>query len=149
MASKSYQQFTERRLRFPFLGCKLNNLELRTLKRMCDNYGIDYMEIDNTLTYYENKKHLLSLIRMLSQTLDVFEMERMAELQEQYMKDHFLCYYIMCRMAGETRSEDVGEVSSEPQMFSLKAMAPIGFSLNMYIKHKSTSHPFSLRNYVG
>jgi len=66
---------------------------------------------------------------MLSQTLDVFEMERMAELQEQYMQDHFLCYYITCQMVGETRSKDVGEVSYEPQMFSLKAMAHVGFSL--------------------
>jgi len=116
---------------------------------MCDKYGLDYQEIDNSLTYWENKKHLHSLIRMLSQTLDVFEMERMAELQEQYMKDHFLCYYITCQMAGETRSKDIGEVSSGPQMFSLKAMAPVGFSLNIYIKHKNSSHPFSLRECVG
>jgi len=60
---------------------------------------------------------------MLSQTSDVFEMERMAELQKEYMKNHFLCYYITCQIAGETKSKDVGEVSSEPQTFSLKAMA--------------------------
>jgi hypothetical protein len=107
----------------------MNTLQLRHLKRLCDKFGVDYAEIDNTLTYWENKKHLLSLIHMLSQTLDVFEMERMAELQKEYMKDHFLCYYITCQMAGETRSKDVGEVSSEPQMFSLKAMAHVGFSL--------------------
>lgn len=107
----------------------MNNLELRHLKRLCDKFGIDYQEIDNTLTYDENKQHLRFLIRMLSQTLDVFELERMAELQKQYMEEHFLCYYITCRIAGETRSEDVGEVSSEPQMFSLKAMAHVGFSL--------------------
>jgi len=107
----------------------MNNLEKRLLIRLCKKYDIDFQEIDNTLTYYENKKHLRSLIHMLSQTLDVFEMERMAELQKEYMKDHFLCYYITCQMAGETRSKDVGEVSSEPQMFSLKAMAHVGFSL--------------------
>jgi len=37
-------------------------------------------------------------------------------------------------MAGETRSKDIGEVSTEPQMFSLKAMAHVGFSLQHLCK---------------
>lgn len=119
-------------------------LELWHLKRFCDKHGIDYQEIDNTLTYWENKEHLKSFrlppklfdAGVLDDWADVLkeEQERMAELQEQYMKEHFLCYYITCRIAGETRSKDTGEVSSAPQMFSLKAMAPIGFSLKRLCK---------------
>jgi len=80
------------------------------LKRICDKYGIDYYEVDNTLTYHENKKHLLSIARMLSQSLDTFEIERMAELQKQYIKEHALSYYIACQMAGETKSSETGPV---------------------------------------
>jgi hypothetical protein len=100
----------------------LNNLELRHLKRLCDKYGIDYQEIDDTLTYYENRTHIRSIIKMLSQSLDVFELERMAELQEQYMKEHFIDYYITCQIAGETKSDETGEVPEIPetQPFSLK-----------------------------
>jgi len=87
----------------------MNNLELATLKRYCDKYGLDYQEIDNSLTFWENKKHLRSLVKMLTRTLDVFEMQRMAELQEQYIREHFLSYYLSCQMAGETKSTEVGE----------------------------------------
>jgi len=92
-----------------FFGVNMKALEFRHLKRLCDKYGLDYQELDNTLTYYENKKHLLELARMLSQSLDVFELARMESLQEQYMKEHFLSYYVLCQMAGETRSAEVGE----------------------------------------
>jgi len=97
----------------------LNNLELATLKRYCDKYGLDYYEIDNTLTYWENKKHLRSLARMLSRSLDTFELARYKALQEQYMKEHILDYYVMCQLAGETKSAKVGKpyVSSK---FSLR-----------------------------
>jgi len=97
----------------------LNNLELATLKRYCDKYGLDYQEIDNSLTFWENKKHLRSLVKMLTRTLDVFEMERMAELQKQYMKEHFLSYYVACQMAGETKSTEVSQPLN-PNSFSLK-----------------------------
>lgn len=100
----------------------MNNLELRHLKRLCDKYGIDYQEIDDTLTYYENRTHIRSIIKMLTQSLDVFELERMAELQEQYMKEHFIDYYITCQIVGETESDETGEVPEIPetQRFSLK-----------------------------
>jgi len=103
----------------------LNNLELATLKRYCDKYGLDYQEIDNSLTFWENKKHLRSLVQMLTRTLDVFEMERMAELQKQYMKEHFLSYYLACQMAGETKSTEV----EQPQHSSR-------FSLQTYIQSR-------------
>jgi len=98
----------------------MNHLELRLLKCFCDEYGIDYYEVDNTLTYHENKKHLLSIARMLSQTLDTFEIERMTELQKQYMKEHFLSYYVACQLADETKSAEVGPPLKKPS-FSLKA----------------------------
>jgi len=101
----------------------LNNLEFRHLKRLCDKYGIDYYEIDSTLTYHENKEHIQSLIRMISRSLDTFEIERMAELQKQYMKEHFVSYYLACQMTGETTSTDTGSPLEEHQ-----------FSLRDYIK---------------
>jgi len=97
----------------------MNALEFRHLKRFCDKYGIDYYEIDNTLTYYENLKHLRSIAHMLTQTLDTFEIERMAELQKQYIKEHPIAYYLACQMAGETTAADIGPPIEEFK-FSLK-----------------------------
>jgi len=87
---------------------------------MCDKYGLDYQEIDDKLTYWENKKHLHSLVRMISRSLDAWELARMGELQKQYMDEHFLSYYVMCQLAGETKSAEVGPPYEEPS-FSLKA----------------------------
>jgi len=97
----------------------LNNLELRQLKRLCDKYGIDYYEIDNTLTYWENKKHLLSIVRMLLAANDAWELERYAEQQHKYMDEHFLSYYVMCQLNGETKSDEVGKLI-EPPHFSFQ-----------------------------
>jgi len=94
---------------FSFGGVNVNNLEKRLLIRYCQKYGVDFQEIDDSLTYWENKKHLRSLVQMLTRTLDVFEIERMAELQRQYIKEHALSYYIACQMAGETKSTETGQ----------------------------------------
>jgi len=56
---------------------------------------------------------------MLSRTLDTFEIERMAELQKQYIKEHFLSYYVACSLAGETKSTEVGQPLHDSN-FSLK-----------------------------
>jgi len=56
---------------------------------------------------------------MISRTLDTFEIERMVELQKQYMKEHFLSYYVACSLAGETNSVEVGQPIDYPR-FSLK-----------------------------
>jgi len=100
----------------------LNNLELATLKRYCDKYGLDYQEIDNSLTFWENKKHLRALVKMLTRTLDVFEIERMAELQKQYIKEHPIAHYLACQMAGETTTTDIGPPVEEFK-FSLREYA--------------------------
>ena len=86
------------------------------------------------MTYAENKKHLRSLVRMLCNSLDTFELARMASLQEEYMENHALTYYVSCRVGGETKSEIVGDPDTNPQRFSLKTMTSVGFSLSAYAK---------------
>lgn len=90
-------------------------LELWHLKRICDKNGLDYQEIDNTLTYSENLQHLRSLFETKIE-------ERMKEWrseEERYMKEHALSYYIMCARNDETTSEETGP-PLEPR-FSLAA----------------------------
>lgn len=118
----------------------LSSLELYQLRRYCRKHGLDFEEIDSTLTYWENKKHLRSMVRMLSQSLDTFELARMEELQEQYMAEHALTYYISCHMGGETRSEEVGVADTSPQRFSLKTMTDVGFSLRAMVQRKGYQH---------
>lgn len=85
-------------------------LELHLLKRLCDKHGLDYQEIDSNVTYWENKAHLLGLIQQRSGSL-VTEFDRAAEsAEERYMKEHALSHYILCKMDGETESEEVGPV---------------------------------------
>lgn len=98
----------------------MNNLEMRTLLLYCDKYGLDYQEIDDTLTYWENKKHLKSIVTMLRLTGDVFEIARIESLQEQYMTEHPLHYYLSCRIVGTTRPRDIGKPVDTPGLFSLK-----------------------------
>ena len=68
-------------------------------------------------------EHLRSIAQMLTRSLDTFEMERMAELQKQYMSEHFLSYYLACQMAGETTATDIGPPVEEHH-----------FSLGEYVK---------------
>jgi len=51
------------------------------LKRYRDKYGIDYYEIDNKLTFWENKKHLRKLVRMMEHSLGTWELVRWESLQ--------------------------------------------------------------------
>lgn len=112
----------------------MNHLEQHHLMRYCRKYGLDYQEIDNSLTYWENKKHLQSLMRMLSRSLDVFEIARMEELQKQYIADHPLEYYMSYRM-NETKSHNVKK--AKPLQFSLKTKTAIGFSLQHLLQQKT------------
>lgn len=97
---------------------KLNNLEIAHLKRLCDKHGIDYYEIDSSLTYWENKKHIMGIVKMLRHSLDCFELARMESLQEQYLKEHFLSYFVMCQLNNEATPADVGKLPDPPK-FSL------------------------------
>lgn len=101
----------------------LNPLELRHLKRFCDKHGLDYAEIDDTLTYWENKEHLRSLTVRDADDLDWWRAEM--ERYNDYSREHFLQYYIDAAQRGETESKDVG-----PPIKS-------GFSLADYIKAKT------------
>ena len=111
-------------------------LELWLLKRFCDRYGIDYQEIDDTLTYWENKEHLqklrleahlppkgafgplgldLSGVSTWEQAEDKWEAQ-----MEWYLEHHLLEEYIAYRDAGWTVSEEVGEpYYPRPPRFSL------------------------------
>lgn len=58
---------------------------------------------------------------MLYLTGDTFELARIESLQEQYMTEHPLHYYLVCQLIGSTTSEDVGKPIDTPGLFSLKA----------------------------
>ena len=79
-------------------------LQLWHLKRLCRKYSIDIQEIDNSLTYSENKQHLLSLV-----TDREMDIRALRSQEEQYMKEHILSHYVVCKMEGTTKSEEVGE----------------------------------------
>ena len=97
------------------------------LKRFCDEHDLDPQEIDDTLTYWENKEHLKSLLAYVDpgsnhwRDVDLWRAE-----EERYRAEHFLHYYIMCARAGETKPKDVG-----PPIEST------GFSLTAYIQSQT------------
>ena len=76
------------------------------------------------------------MVRMLSRFLDTFELARMEDLEKQYIAENALTYYAACSMYGETKSEEVGELDTSPQQFSLKTMTDIGFSLRAMVRRK-------------
>jgi len=69
----------------------MHPFQLRALKRLCEKHGLDPQLIDDTLTYEENKKYLLSLVMKDPEDLDEDEAKSYIEW---YMKEHFLSYYI-------------------------------------------------------
>jgi len=68
----------------------MHPFQLKALKRLCEKHGLDPQLIDNTLTYEENKKHLLSLVMKDLENRE----EEAKSYTEWYMKEHFLSYYI-------------------------------------------------------
>ena len=61
----------------------------------------------------------MGFVKMLSRSLDCFELARVEALQEQYLKEHFLSYFIMCQLNKETTPAEVGKVQEPPLKFSL------------------------------
>ena len=61
----------------------------------------------------------MGFVKMLSRSLDCFELDRIESLQEQYLKEHFLSYFIMCQLNKETTPAEVGKVPEPPPKFSL------------------------------
>lgn len=107
-------------------------VERRHLERFCDKSGIDYQEIDNSLTYDEAKKHLREIKKMLSRSLDSFELARMEEQQRQYIEQSPLVYYRSHMVFGETTSDETGEPDKTQQQFSLKTKTVKLFSLRAF-----------------
>ena len=98
-------------------------LELWHLKRICDKNGLDYQEIDNTLTYAENLKHLRSLVAV---QIDERMKEVMAQ-EERYRKEYPLYDYVVYAIEGKTKSKETGAPLESPEA---------RFSLVDYIKSK-------------
>jgi len=83
----------------------MNALQLWHLQKFCDQHGLDYQLIDNTLTYSENKDQLNLLVpKDLDALLEAGESQL-----EQHMTDHFLTFYVNRTSEGATISEKTGE----------------------------------------
>jgi len=91
----------------------LNSLQIWRLKHLCDVHRLDPQEIDNTLTYSENKKHLESLVTDRDRSVE------WASEQERYVKEHALSQYIAAILDGTNVSEEMG--SPQQPRFSLAA----------------------------
>ena len=104
-------------------GDYLNALERWLLKRFCDKHGLDFQEIDSTLTYYENKQHLCSLV--MGPLFPDVNLRVWRSQMERYQREHILEYYVSATLDGETKSDEVG-----------KPYYP-RFSLAMYIQLNS------------
>ena len=99
-------------------------INLWLLKRFCDRYGLDYQEIDDKLSYWENKAHL-RMLRLQAQLprkdygalkTDIGGLTKWEDQEEawaaqmaEYIAEHLLEEYIAYRDAGWTVSEEVGE----------------------------------------
>lgn len=71
----------------------MHHFQKYALLRICERHGLDPQEIDDTLTFSENKAHLLSMIPRDEKTL----IENGKSAKEWYMKEHFLTYYLSVR----------------------------------------------------
>jgi len=91
---------------------------MRHLLNFCRKYELDPYEIDNTLTYAENKKHLESLVPDFDPESN---MDQWKAAEEQYLAEHALSHYLACMLEGKTKSKDIGEPISKPR-FSLRAL---------------------------
>lgn len=92
--------------------------QLRHLRKFCQKHELDEHFIDSTLTFYENKKYLKSLVPNFDPET---HLDEWGSKEEEYMTNHFLWFYISCIRDGTNRSAQDGEpVESTPQ-FSLRA----------------------------
>lgn len=62
----------------------MNTLEKRLLQRFCEEHGLDYQLIDDTLTYDENKKQLMAMVGLSGQKVDYEEWWESLPLNEIY-----------------------------------------------------------------
>lgn len=97
----------------------MNALERWHLRRLCDKWEIDYQEIDSTLTYWENKRHILSLVAERVYPLDPLVKRDWRSLEQKYMEEQFLTYYVCCVEDGLTIPKESGHLLHYPR-FSLE-----------------------------
>ena len=110
-------------------------LERRHLVRLCKKHGIDTQEIDSSLTYWENKDHLMEIARILNGSIRMEEQEKrymteileMAEQEKWYMATFPLEYYRSLSLP-----YNIGAPDTNMQQFSLRIMSDIGFSLHTF-----------------
>ena len=107
-------------------------LELYNLRKFCRKHGIDIQEVDNALSYDENKQYLHETFR-IKEKAKVVEVE---DPERQFISEHPLKYYAACQMFGETTSRETGKLDTTPPRFSLKTKAHVGFSLFSLVKQK-------------
>jgi hypothetical protein len=93
----------------------MNYLQIKHLLKLCKKHKVDPYEIDSTLSYSENKKHLQTKVIDSNPEKD---MDKWRSAEEQYLKDHPLWNYIM--NTPKTRHR---KVPPEPEEFSLRAYA--------------------------
>lgn len=102
----------------------MHHLQKKKLLEYCRRHSLDYQEIDDTLTFSENKDHLKSLV---PEQDPKDEMAYWVSQEEAYLKNHFLWHYIHCIREGKTKSSNVGNITNitEPQQpeFSLRQLA--------------------------
>ncbi len=88
---------------------KMTYIERMHLKAACKKFGVDPQEIDESITYYENKKHIQDLARMKGYTQaeitsEKQEREEWTQQYEQYLSN----------LQGEL--EDAGYTVTPPTM---------------------------------
>ena len=105
----------------------MNPLMLWRLKKFCDEHELDDQEIDDQLTYWENKEYLKTLVTDVNVELNYnvwrAEEKRYNVEARRYHADNFLKYYLHAVKMGETKSADVGPPIPpiRRDAFSLKA----------------------------
>jgi len=105
----------------------MNPLILWRLKKFCDEHELDYQEIDDQLTYWENLEYLKTLTTDTTVNMNLWSFKEKNVEGElhflQYHRDHFLEYYLHAVKMGDTKSADVGPPIPpiRRDAFSLKA----------------------------
>jgi hypothetical protein len=99
----------------------LHALEIRHLLRCCEKYDLDSQEIDPSLTYWENKRHLVSLVYGSSS-----DAEWDSRL-EQFKDEHLLSDYIMATLEGETQPEITTQIMNEMMDYVQQKLQGRGF----------------------
>jgi len=124
----------------------MNALELWMLRRFCDQFGIDYQEIDESLTYSEAKAHLLSLVTdfcgidtlaqlghwhpAVTEAVKKARMSQWVTEQERYMQEYYRKNFLHIYIYEQERATEPPETGSATDIF------PWRFSLKQWILNR-------------